>query len=460
MLYCSRLYYIPKASKELCGGIVIMEVIKVDNVYKSFKVYYDKGSTLKERILFKNRNRHDVHEVLKGVSLSIKKGEVVGLIGENGSGKSTLLKLMTKIIYPDKGSIQIKGKVSSLLELGAGFHPDMTGRENIYTNASIFGLTKKEIDARLNKIIDFSELGEFIDNPVRTYSSGMYMRLAFSVAINVDAEILLIDEILAVGDANFQQKCFERLRELKQKGITIVIVTHDTGTVEKFCSSAVWLESGHIKSQGKTSDVIDNYLRYMNIKRIETIERSNEKEQEKIEEISKESDNIIQEVEISQDLDDNEILNNDKIEIDYNSNRFGLKYIEITKAVIRNSSGRATTVLKGGEPAEIEIHYKVNKQLNEYIFGIGFYTLEGLCLYGSNTQLDKLTIKHTKNEGLVKCHINSLPLLTGIYGLNVAIVDENGTPMDFVRNYCNFNVVSDDRSSGFINVDHTWKLEK
>jgi len=435
-----------------------MEVIKVNNIYKSFKVYYDRGSTLKEKILFQNRNRHDVHEVLKGVSLSIKKGEVVGLIGENGSGKSTLLKLMTKIIYPDKGKIEMKGKVSSLLELGAGFHPDMTGRENIYTNASIFGLTKKEIDSRLEKIIDFSELGEFVDNPVRTYSSGMYMRLAFSVAINVDAEILLIDEILAVGDANFQQKCFERLRELKQKGITIVIVTHDTGTVEKFCSSAVWLEGGEIKAEGKTSNVVDQYLKYMNMKRIQSIELANEREQEKI---AEETEKTIPTQEVKDDKvteKKDKIVRNDeeKPGIDFNSNRFGLKYIEITKAVIKNSDGHATTVLKGGESAEIEIYYKVNKPLERYIFGMGFYTLEGLCIYGSNTELDKIVIKHEKEKGIVKYHIESLPLLTGIYGLNVAIVDENGTPMDFVRNYCNFNVVSEDRSAGMISVEHQW----
>lgn len=425
-----------------------MEVIKVDNVYKSFKIYYDKGASFKERVIFKNRNRHEVHEVLKGVSLSIKKGEVVGLIGENGSGKSTLLKLMTKIIYPDKGSIEIKGKVSSLLELGAGFHPDMTGRENIYTNASIFGLTKKEIDARLEKIIDFSELGDFIDNPVRTYSSGMYMRLAFSVAINVDAEILLIDEILAVGDTNFQQKCFERLRELKQKGVTIVIVTHDTGTVERFCSSAVWLENGEIKVQGKTHIVIDQYLKFMNTKRIESIEHEYEKEnQQKSQEENTEK---------SINTESYEVNNED--EIDYNSNRFGLKYIEIAKAILKNSEGKETKVLKGGEQVELEIYYKVNKPLEEYVFGMGFYTLEGVCIYGTNTKLDDIVVKHKKDEGYVKFLIPSLPLLTGIYGLNIAVVDENGTPMDFIRNYFNFNVVSDERGSGMIVVNHEWQI--
>ncbi|MZK53459.1 ABC transporter ATP-binding protein [Clostridium beijerinckii] len=430
-----------------------MEVIKVDNVSKHFKIYYDKGSTLKEKILFTNRNRHEVHQVLKGINLSIKKGEVVGLIGKNGSGKSTLLKLMTKIIYPDIGEIKIKGKVSSLLELGAGFHPDMTGRENIYTNASIFGLTKKEIDSRLQKIIDFSELGEFIDNPVRTYSSGMYMRLAFSVAINVDAEILLIDEILAVGDTNFQQKCFERLRELKQKGITIVIVTHDTGTVEKFCSSAVWLENGVIKEEGKTHKVIDKYLKYMNTKRVESIELANKKEKEENsvnKDVINERENVNKDKEIALE---NEVKED---EIDFNSNRFGLRYVEITKALIRNSKGEETTVLRGGESADIEIYYKVNKPLEEYVFGMGFYTLEGLCLYGSNTQLDDIKVSHTRDKGVVKYHIDSIPLLTGIYGLNVAVVDENGTPMDFIRNYFNFNVVSDERSTGMITVNHQW----
>ena len=186
--------------------------IKVEHVYKIFEVYMDKANSLKEKLLFWNRNKKGKREVLQDINLEIKKGEAVALIGVNGSGKSTLLKLMTKIIYPNKGKIETNGKLTSLLELGAGFHPDFSGRENIYFNASIFGLTKKQIDDRLNDIIEFSELGSYIDNPVRTYSSGMYMRLAFSVAINVDADILLVDEILSVGDQHFQEKCIEKMK--------------------------------------------------------------------------------------------------------------------------------------------------------------------------------------------------------------------------------------------------------
>lgn len=236
--------------------------IKVDHVYKSFNVYYDRANTLKERLLFIGRNKkREKREILKDINLEIKKGETVGLIGVNGSGKSTLLKLMTKIIFPNKGTIETTGKLTSLLELGAGFHPDFTGRENIYFNASIFGLTRKEIDNRLNQIIEFSELGELIDNPVRTYSSGQYMRLAFSVAINVDAEILLIDEILSVGDQHFQEKCFNKMRELRKEGKTMVFVTHSMESVRNLCDRAIWLYNGEVRMDGNTKEVVDEYLR-------------------------------------------------------------------------------------------------------------------------------------------------------------------------------------------------------
>jgi ABC-type polysaccharide/polyol phosphate transport system ATPase subunit len=235
--------------------------IKVINMTKTFKLYSDKPNTLKERIVRGWKNKPEIRTVLKDINLEIKKGETVALIGVNGSGKSTLLKLMTKIIYPNKGKVETQGKLTSLLELGAGFHPDFTGRENIYFNAAIFGLTKQEIDNRLQDIIDFSELGDFIDSPVRTYSSGMYMRLAFSVAINVDAEILLIDEILAVGDQHFSDKCFAKLQELAASDKTIVIVSHSLPAVRTLCKRAVWINNGVIAKDGNCDEVIDAYLK-------------------------------------------------------------------------------------------------------------------------------------------------------------------------------------------------------
>lgn len=235
--------------------------IKVQDMTKSFKLYYDKPTTLKERLVFWNKKKSESKIVLENINLEIKKGETVALIGTNGSGKSTLLKLMTRIIYPTKGMITTNGKLTSLLELGAGFHPDFTGRENIYFNASIFGLTAAEIDARVQDIIDFSELGEFIDSPVRTYSSGMYMRLAFSVAINVDAEILLIDEILAVGDQHFQEKCFNKLHELKNSDKTIVIVSHSLDSIKQLCTRAIWIYEGKVRMDGVPEKVISEYLK-------------------------------------------------------------------------------------------------------------------------------------------------------------------------------------------------------
>ena len=234
--------------------------ICVKDVYKYFNVYLDKANTIKEKLLFLSRNRKEKREVLKGINLNIKKGEVVALIGTNGSGKSTLLKLMTKILYPNSGTIEINGKLTSLLELGAGFHPDFSGRENIYFNASIFGLTRKEIDEKINDIIEFSELNNFIDNPIRTYSSGMFMRLAFAVAINVNADILLVDEILSVGDEHFQNKCIEKMLELKNDGKTMVFVTHSMESVKKLCSRAVWLYNGEIEMDGQAIDVIKKYV--------------------------------------------------------------------------------------------------------------------------------------------------------------------------------------------------------
>jgi len=233
--------------------------IQINHVYKTFKIFRDRVFSLKEFILHGNGDVQR-HVVLSDIDLSISPGETVALIGTNGSGKSTLLKLMTKIIYPDKGNIVTTGKLTSLLELGSGFHPDFTGRENIYFNASIFGFTRKEIDQRIGSIIEFSELAQYIDSPVRTYSTGMYLRLAFSVAISVEADIILIDEILSVGDQHFQEKSMNKIIELIESGKTIVLVTHDMGAVKRICSRAIWLYNGSVELDGTPEEVIPKYL--------------------------------------------------------------------------------------------------------------------------------------------------------------------------------------------------------
>ena len=249
-------------------------VIEVRDVYKKFRNYYDKSHNLKDKLIHVGREKKfKDNQVLNGISFDVKRGEAIGLIGKNGCGKSTTLKLLTKIIYPDQGSIEIKGRVSSLLELGAGFHPDLSGFENIYLNAAVFGLTRKEIDQRVEDIVRFSELRDYINNPIRTYSSGMYMKLAFSVAINVEADILLIDEILGVGDVSFQKKCFEKLQDIKKSGTTIVIVSHSTDQIERICDRSIWIEDGQIRMEGEPANVHKYYLQAMEERRLARIEQ-------------------------------------------------------------------------------------------------------------------------------------------------------------------------------------------
>ena len=234
-------------------------VIEVDHVCKKFSTHR-RHTTIKNLIVYhEKRKRVKEHCVLDDVSFSVKKGEVMGIIGRNGCGKSTMLKLLSKILRPDGGEVRIKGKVACLIELGAGFHPDMTGRENVYINASIFGISQKTVNQRMEKIIEFSGIGDYIDERVRNYSSGMYLRLAFSVAINVDADILLVDEILAVGDIQFQKKCMDKLDEFKKSGGTIVLVTHSVDQAKELCDKVAWIESGKIKMMGNSKNVCDAY---------------------------------------------------------------------------------------------------------------------------------------------------------------------------------------------------------
>ena len=404
--------------------------INIQNVKKSFKVYNDKGNTLKERLIFfKSRNAHTRHEVLKGVSLKINKGDVVGLVGQNGCGKSTLLKLMTRIIYPDSGSITVKGKVSSLLELGAGFHPDMSGRENIYINASIFGLTRKEIDSKIDQIIEFSELIEFIDSPVRTYSSGMYMRLAFSVAINVEAEILLIDEILAVGDANFQAKCFNKMQELKANGTTIVIVSHDLGSIERLCNKAVWIESGLIKDIDIPHNIAAKYLdKIMNKNKINFNNNKNEN--------------------IEEDLENKT-----------NNNRTGNKDVEIIQVeLIDNSTKKLKEIFETGSSLTIRVKYKKNNlELENSVFGFGILRNDGLNCYGTNSFIDDFEKIKLNKMGIVEIFIDHLDLLEGEYNLDIAFHDEYGMPYDYIRKVKKFDIYSKIKDSGVFRITHKFE---
>lgn len=411
-----------------------MSIIRVEDVHKKFKLYHDKGYSMKEKLLFRRRNAHEEHLVLRGVSFAAERGESVGLIGENGCGKSTLLKLMTRIMYPDRGSIEIDGRVSSLIELGAGFHPNMSGRENIYTNASIFGLSRKEINARLDAIIDFSELGEYIDNPVRTYSSGMFMRLAFSVAINVDADVLLIDEILAVGDASFQAKCFDRLRSIKSAGTTIVIVSHSLGQIEQLCEKSIWIHDGVIRAEGIPRDVHPQYLEYMGRKRGDAIKADM---QEAIPEGKTEDVAIESTAE--------------------NSGRPpSTGEVKIKRVTLLNKEGIEAAVFKTGEELSLLIQYKAKQRIENPVFGMALYRGDNLYCWGSNTYIDRVDIPEIQGEGAVQLRINYNPLLSGEYTMDVAIHRAGDFDYDFKKNAVSFRVYSDKDDAGVLCAPHQW----
>lgn len=439
-------------------------VIKVNNVHKNFKVYKDRGYMLKEMVLFANRRKYEVHEVLKGISFQVAKGEAIGLIGQNGCGKSTTLKLLTKIIYPDSGSIEMKGRVSSLLELGAGFHPDMSGRENIYINAAIFGLTRDEIAKRIDDIIAFSELENYIDNPVRTYSSGMYMRLAFSVAINVDADILLIDEILAVGDANFQSKCFNRLKEIKADGATIVIVSHSLGQIEQICERSIWIHDGEIKAEGPPREVHPIYLDYMGTKRLENAQHEadrQKKEKQKNEEEADASEKQRSDVQLkNEDIDSEEDIENmsDEEAAKKNKKRWGNGMARIREIELLDENGIDGTFFETGKNVTVRLHYHVKQKVEDAVIGIGIFRTDGVQVYGTNTRIDKLDEFSLEKDGVVCLSLEAVNLMPGQYTLDFAIQSGMGLPVDYFREAKKVEFFTTKEDVGLTRINHKWEL--
>ncbi len=408
--------------------------IEVRNLKKIFKVYPDKSNSVKEKLLFFKRNKYEVNQVLDGVSFDIKKGEAVGLIGKNGCGKSTTLKLLNRIMYPTSGTIRVNGRVSSLIELGAGFHPDMSGRENIYTNASIFGLTKKQIDEKLDDIIEFSELGEAVDNPVRTYSSGMYMRLAFSVAINVEADVLLIDEILAVGDVSFQKKCFEKLREIKYSGTTIVIVSHSLQQIEQICDKSIWIEKGHIRQIGNPKEIHLKYLKEME-----------EERQRLIHEAQKNKEN---------DIEDRDSFCGKKVI------RSGSGEVYFTNVTLKDKEEKLQNVYKSHDFMQVQYDFVNKSDIEEAVFSVRIYKDDNTHCYGTTSDIecnDTIKIKG-KNKFIVD--FDDLCLLDGNYMIDVDVKDKTGDIVyDSIHDTIRFDVINEDGRTGVCAIRTSWKVE-
>ncbi len=402
--------------------------IELDHVSKRFKRTVLKSNyvTLKDLLLRKRRipKKGRFIEVLNDISLTVPRGKTVGIIGKNGSGKSTLLKLIAGIYRPDRGHIRVHGKLSSLIELGAGFHPEFTGRENVFINGILLGLSKQEIRERFDRIVRFAELEDFIDMPVRTYSSGMYMRLGFSVAVHVNPEILLIDEVLAVGDESFGHKCKEIIRQFKASMKTIVMVTHDMSAVERWCDEAIWLNKGEIAERGEPRRIIDRY-------------RENVKEdEEKTFEVAHEVGTTLM------------------------GKRWGDRQVEITGVKLLNASREEQSIYNIGEPMTIEMTYRVNRRPSQPVaFGIGIFTSDNICCYGTNTEIEKISVPLAKDEGKVRFVIRENLLIEGTYFLDVAIHAEDGYPFDYIQHQTVFAIRSSLKDVGICRLPHTWEVD-
>ncbi len=411
-----------------------------ENIVKFYKKYSHKHkfltlkSALVNRTLFKDLKKDDIFAALKGVSFKVEQGKTLSIIGENGSGKSTMLKILAGISKPTEGIINTTGRISALIELGAGFHPEISGRENIFINGIILGLTKKKIQERLDDIVRFAELEDFIDNPVKSYSSGMYMRLGFSIAINVDPDILLIDEVLAVGDASFVPKCLDKINEFKRKGKTIIFVSHDLSTVDRISDEVIWLKEGKVEMQGYPKRVIDAYLEY--------IGKRDEKKAE------------IQHQEEEQEGEKN-------IE-----KRWGSKEIEINNVKMIDKKGKEKYIYEDDEPFSIEFDVLARIEETDFVFGIGLFNSEGAQVYGTNTFIEDFKSKHISGNGRIKVHIPKLNLINGTYFLDIAVHKRDGYPFDYHHFQYTFRVTSTHKDVGIARIQHQWeftdniKLEK
>jgi lipopolysaccharide transport system ATP-binding protein len=364
---------------------------------------------------------------LRDVSLDLGRGRMTGIIGSNGSGKSTLLKVLGGILKPTTGQVSVRGRVSALIELGAGFHPEFTGRENIFVNGVLLGLSRAEIRARFDEIVAFAGLEPFVDNPVKTYSSGMYMRLGFAIAVTVDPDILLIDEVLAVGDEVFQHRCVGKIQEFKARGKTIVLVSHDLGSIERLCDEAVWLDGGRLQVQGETREVVGRYLDH----------------------VAREEARALG-VEHSQA----EVLARTGT-----AARWGTREVELLRVRLSDRDGSERYLFETGEPCTVHLTFRANRPIEDPVFGIGVYRKDGVCCYGTNTAVDGIALGKVHGEGEVSVQIERLDLIQGEYLLDVAVHARDGHPYDYHSRLYAFAVRSRVRDTGVARLAHRWRLQ-
>ena len=428
-----------------------IELTRVSKVYRRYsgRQFATLKSALLQRSILRDLQPSETFPALTDVSFTVPKGSTYGVIGRNGSGKSTALKLVAGITKPTSGTVRVDGRISALIELGAGFHPEISGRENVFINGIMLGLTKREIQRRFDEIVEFAELTEFIDAPVKTYSSGMYMRLGFAVAIHVDPDVLLVDEVLAVGDEGFTHKCLDKFAEFRRRGKTILLVTHSLNLVERFCDEALWLDSGHAKAHGDPKRVVGAYLTAVEQTEEQLLADTTARAVEEAGRDGREG---------REGLDGTAPTDPTSNMFRATEGRWGSREIEITDVALRDHTGQPTFVFHSGDSVSIRLKLRAQHPTDDFVFGIGLFNAEGVCCYGTNTFLEEMNPERLTGEAEVTFSIESLDLVEGTYKLDVAVHKRDGYPYDYHRLLYTFRVKSRTQDVGIYRPRHRWSF--
>ena len=419
-----------------------IDLVNVSKIYRRYsgRRFSTLKSALLQRSIVRDLRPNETFPALSDVSFSVPKGSTFAVIGRNGSGKSTALKLVAGITKPTMGTVRVDGRISALIELGAGFHPEISGRENVFINGIMLGLTRRQIQERFNDIVDFAELREFIDAPVKTYSSGMYMRLGFAVAIHVDPDVLLVDEVLAVGDEGFTHKCLDKFAEFRRRGKTVLLVTHSLGLVETLCDEAVWLDAGRLQAQGDPKRVVGAYLTAVEEGEQELMAATTAKAVEAVEEV----------VETAAAADSPPDM------FKAAEGRWGSREVEIVDVALLDRDGEPSFVFHTGEALQVRLKVRAHHTTDDFAFGIGLFNVDGVCCYGTNTYVEEMNPERLSGEANVTFAIDSLDLVEGTYKLDVAVHKRDGFPYDYHRLLYTFRVKSRTRDVGIYRPPHRW----
>jgi ABC-type polysaccharide/polyol phosphate transport system ATPase subunit len=439
--------------KLVMNAIEVLHASKVYRRYGRKRQFATLKSALLSRSLVRDLSPSETFAAIQDVSFTVPRGRTLGVIGRNGSGKSTMLKLVAGITKPTTGSVRVNGRISALIELGAGFHPEISGRENVFINGIMLGLSKREIAKRFDEIVEFAELKDFIDAPVKTYSSGMYMRLGFAVAIHVDPDVLLVDEVLAVGDEGFTHKCLDKFAEFKRRGKTILLVTHALGLVERFCDEALWLDAGQMKGMGDPKRIIGAY--------ITDVEQSEEEQLAAGDAKTQESSMVV-----SPDEPAAAVLPDHPVEtaaapadmFRATEGRWGSREVEITDVMFSSDDGERGHVFHSGDRLNIRIRMRAPLPIDDFVVGIGLFNAEGVCCYGTNTNIEQYTSERLLGDAEATFTIDSLDLVEGTYKLDVAVHKLDGYPYDYHRLLHTFRVKSRTKDVGIYRPRHEWRF--